>query len=340
MKLRLILFGVLACLLLGVWTVWELLSPYKAYPGEVVVEIVPRSGVKMIANQLQNQGVLAHRRPFLVLYSLMRPWHGVQAGEYLFRDPLRPWDVYWKLVSGEVRYYPVTIPEGMDIFDVAKAVARKLPIAELEFLKAARDVSLIRDLDPEADSLEGYLFPDTYHFARHSTPQEVARTMVSRFRAVLAEFWPLLEKSGMGLRETLILASLVEKETGKGEERALIAGVFRNRLHLGYLLQCDPTVIYAARLNDRYAGIIHQSDLDFDSPYNTYRSQGLPPGPICNPGLKSLRAAVHPAQTDYMYFVSDNEGGHIFSQTGKKHNRAVIQYRQERRQAAQRANSK
>ena len=341
LQLRLILFGVLACLLVVGWTFWELLRPYKAYPGEVVVEIRPRTGVKLMASQLQNRGVLAHRRPFLVLYALMRPWHGIQAGEYLFGEPMRPWDVYWKLVAGEVRYYPVTIPEGMDIFDVAKAVAHELPIPEPEFLEVARDVSLIRDLDPEADSLEGYLFPDTYHFARHSQAQAVARTMVSRFRAVLADFRPLPGKTGMGLRETIILASLVEKETGREGERPLISGVFRNRLRRRVLLQCDPTVIYAARLNDRYVGVIRQSDLDYDSAYNTYRYAGLPPGPICNPGLRSIRAALEPADTDYMYFVSDGRGGHVFSSTGSQHVRAVARYRRAMRlQAAARATRK
>ena len=333
MKRRLLLFAVLATLLIAGWIVWELRSPYQGYSERVIVEIRPRTGVKVIASRLRREGVLAYRRPFLILYSLLRPWHSLKAGEYEFKGPLRPWDVYWKLVSGDVYYYPVTVPEGMDIFEVAKAVSRQLPIEEEEFLKVANDPSSIRDLDPEATSLEGYLFPDTYRVSHYSNARVVARAMTDRFRQVLdGGVRKKLEASGMTLREALTLASLVEKETGRGEERPLIAGVFRNRLRRRSLLQCDPTVIYAARLNGRYKGmgIIRRSDLAFDSPYNTYLYPGLPPGPIANPGLKAIEAALEPADVKYLYFVSDNQGGHVFSRTLNEHLRAVRHYRRDR----------
>ncbi len=333
MKRRLLLFGLLATLLIAGWVVWELMSPYQGYPERVVVEIRPRTGVKLIASRLRGEGVLAYRRPFLILYSVLRPWNGIKAGEYEFKGPLRPWDVYWKLVDGDVYYYPVIVPEGMDIFDVAKAVSRQLPIEEEAFLKVANDPSMIKDLDSEATSLEGYLFPDTYRVSHYSSPQSVARAMTDRFRRVLAGgVQKKLEASGMSLREALTLASLIEKETGRGGERPLIAGVFRNRLRRRVLLQCDPTVIYAARLNGRYKGkgVIRQSDLAFDSPYNTYRYPGLPPGPIANPGLKSIEAALEPADVKYLYFVSDNQGGHVFSRTLNEHLRAVRRYRRGR----------
>lgn len=333
MKRRLCLYGALATLLIAGWVAWELMSPYQGYHGTVIVEIQPRTKVKVIASQLRNEGVLAFRRPFLALYSVLRPWNGIKAGEYEFKVPLRPWDVYWKLVTGDVYWFPVTIPEGMDIFDVAKVVSGQLPIREEEFLEVANDPSLIRDLDSEATSLEGYLFPDTYRVSSKSTARSLARSMTDRFRQILKSgIREKLDSIDISLRETLTLSSLVEKETGKREERPVIAGVFWNRLRRRVLLQCDPTVIYAARLSGRYkgGGIIRQSDLAYDSPYNTYRYLGLPPGPIANPGLESIQAVLNPADVKYLYFVSDNRGGHIFSRTLAEHLRAVKLYRQGR----------
>ena len=191
-----------------------------------------------------------------------------------------------------------------------------------EFLKAARDASLVRDLDPQAPSLEGYLFPDTYHFTRTQSQHDMAAAMVRRFRQASRE---------MGLTQNIhnvvTMASIVEKETGAPEERPEVASVFYNRLQRHMVLATDPSVIYAALLNHRYSGVIHQSDLHFDSPYNTYRVAGLPPGPISNPGRASLAAAMHPAQTSYLYFVSDNQGHHRFAQTDAEHAVNVQAYR-------------
>ncbi len=341
LKLKIFLVFSLALLVAGGWFAKDIMTPYQGYGGEAIVEIPPGTGIRTAAGSLQQGGMLEYRRPFLILYMLLRPWHGIQAGEYLFDRPLRPWDVYWKLIHGEVRHYPLTIPEGFDIFDISRTVSQQLSIPEADFMEVARDASLIRNLDPEAETLEGYLFPDTYHFSRQTTARDVAKTIVDRFRKVLEELGPTVGKDSTNLRKIITMASLIEKETDKGSERALVSGVFHNRLRLGYPLQCDPTVVYAARLNNRDVGVIRQSDLDFDSPYNTYRRRGLPPGPICNPGRDAIRATLEPAEGNYLYFVSDNHGGHVFSRTGAEHARAVADYRRElRRQAAERAERK
>src|SRR5215813_2674537 len=209
------------------------------------------------------------------------------------------------------------------MFDIANAVEEAGLGKRDDFLKVARsETALVRDLDPRAPTLEGYLFPDTYHFTRTQSLHDMAATMVRRFRQAAKE---------MGLNQSVhdvvTMASIVEKETGAPEERPEVASVFYNRLQKNMVLATDPSVIYAALLNNRYSGVIHQSDLRFDSPYNTYRKAGLPPGPISNPGRASLQAAMHPAQTDYLYFVSDNQGHHNFSRTESEHARNVAAYR-------------
>jgi UPF0755 protein len=209
------------------------------------------------------------------------------------------------------------------MFDIAAAMEAAGLGPQQEFLNAARtNLFLISDLDPQARSLEGYLFPDTYQFTRTQSVGEMIGVMVKRFRQ---------EAHDLGLNGNLLravtLASIIEKETAVREERALVAGVYENRLARNIALAADPTVIYAALLAGRYQGAIHQSDLQFDSPYNTYKYPGLPPGPIANPGRDSLRAAAHPAETDFLYFVSDNQGHHRFARTLEEHARNVIAYR-------------
>jgi UPF0755 protein len=193
------------------------------------------------------------------------------------------------------------------------------------FRAAASDPAPIRDLDPEASSLEGYLFPSTYRLSRKTTPAQICRMMTDQFRAV----WKKLDATGNKPRAIVTLASLVEKETGVGEERPIVAAVYKNRLERGIKLECDPTTIYAALLQNRYRGKIYRSDLDSEHPYNTYRHEGLPPGPIANPGEASLRAALMPSNTDYLFFVArpDGSGGHNFSVTMREHSRAVAEYR-------------
>jgi len=195
------------------------------------------------------------------------------------------------------------------------------------FVAAAKDASLVKELDPEAKDLEGYLFPETYALARHADPAKLIRAMVARFDHVFTpELRAAAQARGLTVRQAVTLASIVEKETAKADERPLVAAVYTTRLRIGMPLQCDPTVIYALAKAGRYDGNIHRADLAFDSPYNTYRYPGLPPGPIASPGRAALEAAVHPADAQYLYFVSRNDGSHEFARTLDEHNRNVQKY--------------
>jgi UPF0755 protein len=293
-------------------------------PGrETFIEIAPGMGARQIGEMLQSQGIVRSRYVF-DLWHLVRGGT-LKAGEYRFDTEANLPTVYDRVRRGDVYTRTVTIPEGFNLFDIAQAVQNAQLGSEESFLSAARkDVDLIADLDPQATSLEGYLFPDTYQFQRLQTPAQMLGAMVKRFREV---------SLSIGLHgdyhRTVILASIVEKETPVAEDRPLIASVFENRLAIGMPLMTDPTVIYAARLENRYRGSIYQSDLKADSPYNTYRHAGLPPGPICSPGFAALRAAIHPARTNYLYFVADAGAlGHSrFSSTLAEHERNVSAYR-------------
>ncbi|MFN7925329.1 MAG: endolytic transglycosylase MltG [Bryobacteraceae bacterium] len=301
---------------------WSVRTAYRSFEGNLLVEIPRGSGTRAIAQLLTQKGVLRDPWGFLVLRAI-RPSARLQAGEYEFREPSSAWEVFDRLARGDVHYYLVTIPEGSNLFDAARIVGKLGFITEEGFRAAASDPVLIRDLDPAAKTLEGYLFPSTYRLTRSSTAAQLCRNMTEQFRQV----WKKL--GGSNANETVTLASLVEKETGEGDERAVVAGVFRNRLEQGIKLECDPTTIYAALLEDRYRGKIYRSDLDSEHPYNTYQHTGLPPGPIANPGQASLAAALHPAKTDFLYFVAKpgSAGGHNFSRTLSEHSRAVAAYR-------------
>jgi UPF0755 protein len=313
---------------LWVWT--DLYRPYRGYSGNLLLEIEPGARAMSVAELLVRRGVLARRVPFLFRYWLGRPHHTLKAGEYLFDRPARPIDVYRKLVSGDVYLRPVVIPEGSDRFDIGRILDERLGINPEEFLRVSEQTGAIRDLDPEAASLEGYLFPDTYRFAQGVSAATVVATMLARIRHVLeTKFRGELPPVSTGWHAVITLASLTEKETPDPSERPVISGVFTRRLAKGMPLQCDPTVVYAARLNHRPLGAITQDDLDFDSPYNTYRHTGLPPGPIANPGEASIRAALHPSGGNLLYFVSNHFHGHVFARTLAEHQRNVARYRKE-----------
>ncbi|HVB29024.1 MAG TPA: endolytic transglycosylase MltG [Terriglobia bacterium] len=308
----------------------EVMRPYRGYSGQIIVNIPPGTQAPEVAGLLEAKGVLAHRWPFLLIYGAGRWRHHLKAGEYLFDRPLRPLDVYRKIVRGEVYFRTVVVPEGSNRFDIARILQRQLGIAPADFLRVTQEASPIHDLDPQAPSLEGYLFPDTYRFEYHPTAAHVAMTMLARFREVIRQnFQPELSQSGVSLHEAVTLASLVEKETPDPLERPIIAQVFELRLKKGMLLQCDPTAAYAAEIDHLPAGPITETDLNLQSPYNTYVHSGLPPGPICNPGKASIRAAFHPASTHYLYFVSNTHGGHRFAGTLAEHQRNVARYRKQ-----------
>lgn len=318
----------------GVWLGGELYRPYQGYPASIVVNIPPGTSAPAVARLLAERGVLHRRLPFLVRYAAARWRHTLKAGEYVFDRPLSPLDVYRKLVLGEVRLYSVLIPEGSDRFDIARILHRELGMDPREFLRVTEVRGLVHDLDPQAATLEGYLYPDTYRFGEAATPARVVETLVGRFREVLRTKFPKEpEDSPASLHDVITLASLVEKETPDPAERPMIAGVFERRLAKGLPLDCDPTVIYAARLEPekvrQLPPPITESDLKLDSPYNTYLHAGLPPGPIANPGAASIRAALRPANVDYLYFVSNHHGGHFFAATLAQHLQNVARYREQ-----------
>jgi UPF0755 protein len=236
-------------------------------------------------------------------------------------------EVVDKLTRGDVHERLVTFPEGLTIRETATLYEeRRLGDAEA-FLAAARDVAAIADLDPRARDLEGYLFPETYSLAANQPPARLIAMMLERFRAAFPEeARKEAERQGRSVREVVTLASLVEKETARSDERAIVAGVYRNRLSRGMGLQADPTVIYGLQLAGRYTGNLTRADLSFDTPYNTYKHAGLPPGPIASPGRAAIEAALRPADVDFLYFVSRNDGSHEFARTLTEHNRNVHRY--------------
>ncbi|MBS1856462.1 MAG: endolytic transglycosylase MltG [Acidobacteria bacterium] len=306
----------------GGYGIWRAESPYQGFSGEAFVEFAHGTGSGAIADMLADAGVVRSRWDFLLARMLHRG-RLLQAGEYRFQHAASAYEVLDRIARGDVFYYELVVPEGWNMFDIGTAVEGLGLFNAADFVAAAKNPALIRDLDPRAPSLEGYLFPNTYRLSRHTTPEKLCRMMTARFR----DAWKGLRTDAC-VHDTVTLASLVEKEGKLAAERPLIAGVFTNRLKLGMKLDCDPTTIYAAILEDSYTGVIHRSDLDRDHAYNTYRRAGLPPGPIANPGLESLRAALHPANIDSLYFVAraDGSGGHEFSSTIAAHRSAVNRY--------------
>lgn len=322
------LLGLVAAVAVG----WVFYAPFGPST-ETFVDILPGSSSAHIARQLESAGVIRSQFAFDLWRWVRRG--KLKAGEYRFDHPVPLTEVYDRIARGDVYTVAITVPEGATIFDVAARLEEAGISTRAEFLdQQAHLTGLIADLDPNAKSLEGYLFPDTYLFPRRTTPAQVATAMIRRFRVVAAE---------IGLKENVhdvvTLASLVERETAVDSERPLVASVFENRLAKHMPLMTDPSVIYGLELKHRWAGIIHTSDLKSDTPYNTYLHPGLPPGPVANPGVRSLRAAMNPAQTDYLYFVAagvNPQGKSLFSTTLEEHARDVSGYRKAMRKAGER----
>jgi len=325
---------------------WWVMRPYQGYPGtEKLVEVAPGTGATRILEQLGREGVLSSplvARAYLV-YVLRNP--PLQAGDYRFAGPMTFPDVLRKLIRGDVVSRSVTVVPGFTMEDIASQLAQAGAGRREAFLERMRSPALIADLDPAAPDLEGYLYPETYRFRVGTSEAEIVATLVKTFRARFERHVrPLLGGAAGGhpptVREVVTLASIVEKEARASAERPVIAGVYRNRVlrHMG--LDADPTVIFALRRLGRWDGSIHHDDLRIDSPYNTYRYPGLPPGPICSPGFPSLEAAARPADVPYLYFVSRNDGTHVFATTLEEQNRNVDiwqrRYWRERRQQERR----
>ena len=304
---------------------------YRGYTdAERFVDIPPGAGTMDIGRRLIDAGVVRDEWSYRAAIWWTRDARKLKAGEYRFDRPISALDVVEKLARGDVYARRVTFPEGLTVAEMAKIYeAHGLGMAS-DFVAASHDASLISDFDPQAKDLEGYLFPETYALPRGIPAERLVRMMVNRFRTVFTD--DMRERAmdqGLTLRQIVTLASLVEKETAQPDERPLVSAVYRNRLKIGMGMQADPTVVYALEKAGRYDGNIHKQDLAFDSPYNTYRYPGLPPGPIASPGKASLEAALAPADVKYVYFVSRNDGTHVFANTLDEHNRNVQKFQVE-----------
>jgi len=311
----------LAAVAIGCWMAWALFVPVSP-AGQKFVLLRPGYSTRRIAAELKSAKVIRSEYSFVIWHYFHRK-HSLKAGEYLFESPANEIDVHKRLVRGDIYVYTVVIPEGYTMFDIANAIQESGLGSRDEFLKIAQsETALVSDLAPEAHSLEGYLFPNTYQFTRTQSMPEMVSAMVKQFRQIAQQIGLTND-----VQKTVTMASIIEKETGIPDERPLVASVYYNRLANHIALDADPSVIYAELLNGNYQGALHHADMRIDSPYNTYRHPGLPPGPIGNPGKSSLEAAMHPAQTDYYYFVSDGNGRHRFAHSLEEHNRNVAAYR-------------
>jgi UPF0755 protein len=294
---------------------------------EVLFEVPRGSGLKAVARRLKQEGLVERKAPFLTAYALFLAPRPIKAGEYAWSGPLTPKRALLDLVGGKVHLRSVTIPEGLTVRETAALLEEQGPWKAAAVLAAARDASLVADLDPKAPNLEGYLFPETYFYSKETPAGEMVRAMVEGFRYVLDDaLLARAGRTGMTVRQAVILASLIEKETSRAEEKKLVSAVFHNRLRIGMKLDCDPTIIYALKEQGVFKGNLRRRDLETPGPYNTYLRPGLPPGPICNPGRSSLEAAVDPADAPYLYFVSRNDGSHVFSANFRDHQNAVRRY--------------
>jgi len=329
------------------WFAWAVLTPTQP-SGQVFVMLHPGYSTHRIATELKKAGIIRSEEAF-VFWHYYHHGRSLKAGEYLFDKPSNIIHIQKRLRRGDVYFHTVVVPEGFTMFDIARAVeAAGLGPAD-DFLKVAQsDTGLIADIAPGARSLEGYLFPETYEFSRMMTMHDMAAAMVKQFRQVAHQMNLISAESAQArlrvvvdrapqadapteapndVERTVIMASIVEKETAVAEERPLVASVYYNRLNKGIALDADPSIIYAELLAGTYQGALHHADMQFHSPYNTYRNAGLPPGPIGNPGRSALEAAMHPAQSDYYYFVADAQGHHRFARTMEEHNKNVVAYR-------------
>jgi UPF0755 protein len=314
---------------LGAVVVWQRIhDPYKGFTDtEQFIEVTPGTSTSAIGRMLVDAGIIRDEFAFRAALWWTGRSRTLQAGEYRFDRAASAVDVIGRLARGDVYARPLTFPEGLTIDEMSRLFEMRGFGSGSSFVAAARDGSLIKDLDSAASDLEGYLFPETYALTRGTSAQRLVRLMTDRFRATYTDdLRRRAQAQGLTTRQVVSLASLIEKETGKPDERPLVAAVYRNRLKIGMGLQADPTVVYALQKAGRYDGNIRRADLAFDSPYNTYRYQGLPPGPIAAPGKASLEAALMPASVAYLYFVSRNDGSHVFSETLAEHNRNVREF--------------
>jgi len=291
----------------------------------IIFEIQPGMTLKQVAQELSRLGLIRSPSAFQAIAYIQDKQKQVMVGEFSLSPSMPPSKILLRITSGKTLLHPVTIPEGYRITEIARLLHSEGLADQEVFIRQTQDENLIRSLGISADNLEGYLFPETYHFSKFTPEKKIIQKMVDTFREQVLKPQLLMsaKKSSLAWYEIITLASLIEKETGLDSERKIISSVFHNRLRKNMRLQTDPTVIYAM---EKFDGNIRKRDLKIDSPYNTYRHKGLPPGPIANPGLKSIVAAISPIESDHLYFVSRQDGSHHFSSTLIEHNRAVQKY--------------
>jgi len=295
---------------------FEIFTP--VYVSKKTIEIKYGTPVPKIAETLEKEGVIKNRYYFLVVHAFKRS--KLEAGEYEFEGWLSTYDVYRILEEGKAKLYKVTIKEGYDVFDIAEVLEKNKVCKKEDFLKYALSEEVAQKYNLNTPSMEGFLFPDTYYFSKSTHPLKVIDVMYKNFLSKTENLRKELRKKHISLETWVTVASMVEKETFIDEEKPLIAAVIYNRLKRGMKLQIDPTVIYVAKRKGIWKGKLYKSLFNIDDPYNTYMYYGLPPGPICNPGLSSLKAALHPAKVNYLYFVAKpHYKGHLFAETYLEH---------------------
>jgi UPF0755 protein len=331
MTLRLILIILIAIVALAGGAGYEMIRWFEApalsesdHPPSKTVVIPEGAAFQQVATMLEQEQLIKSRSAFLWLGKAQEAERKIRPGEYEFNPAMAPAEILSKLLAGRVVLHAITIPEGYTITQIADVLDEHRITNRAEFVRLAFDKPFIKTLGISADTAEGYLYPDTYRFARPTAAKDIIKTMVEQLGHVLTQEWQARAKDiHLTVHEVLTLASVIEKETGAGDERPHISSVFHNRLKKRIPLQSDPTVIYGLQ---NFDGNLHKKDLSNPSPYNTYRWAGLPPGPIANPGAQSIRAALFPVPSAYLYFVSKNDGTHQFSATLVEHNKAVEKY--------------
>lgn len=305
----------------------KVFKPFRGYTGTLNIQIEKGSSVSDIAERLYEKKIIASYSYFTLYYRLFFPSLSFKSGEYRFDAPMTMKEIIRKLHAGKIILYKITVKEGMTLEETGEFLAQNHGINREDFIRISKDGSLISDLDPVAADLEGYLYPDTYLVPGKISAEGLIQLMIRKFREKFSHLLYLqAQRLHLSIRDAVTLASLIEKETAAREERFLISSVFHNRLKQGIPLACDPTIIYILKKQKQYDGNIRWKDLKLDSPYNTRKYPGLPPGPICSPGLLSIEAALYPDDTDYLYFVAKDRTTHYFSKTLKEHNWAVRKY--------------
>jgi UPF0755 protein len=329
-KLSILTFIVLIFISAG-WFAYEFRHSSPQEEESILFTVEKGANVRTVARSLVGKGMMEKTWPFLLGYKFFHASDTLKAGEYRLDLGLSPKEILDKLLEGRVLLYPLTIIEGLTRREIADHVNTTLFLNKEDFLKEAADISLIQEMDPLAENLEGYLSPETYYFPSQTSSAAIVRKMTNQFKKLFSDEWRRRASDiGLSIRQVIILASLIEKETSVPEEKPIVSGVFHHRLRIGMKLDCDPTIIYALKEEGRFDGNLRKPDMSWDSPYNTYVYAGLPPGPIANPGQESIKAALYPKDVNYLYFVSKNDGSHHFSATFREHQNAVNYYQKNR----------